>query len=147
MTESRKDEQKSLARAGHDASTSSNLPSSTGDSPKEVTPKDISPKDASWADRSARNISSRDQDEHDEALLDEAVDQTFPASDPLAELPATHGYTPYVHGADEEEDSLDEAIEMTFPASDPIAIPSSEELTHEKMLRNSQPPRPATQSR
>jgi hypothetical protein len=58
--------------------------SSHGDSPVEVTPKDITPDDASWADRTERKIASGDKDERHEALHDEAVDLTFPASDPIA---------------------------------------------------------------
>jgi hypothetical protein len=58
--------------------------SSHGDSPVEVTPKDITPDDASWADRTERKIASDDKEERHEALHDEAVDLTFPASDPIA---------------------------------------------------------------
>ncbi|MDB5824356.1 MAG: hypothetical protein JWR21_3060 [Herminiimonas sp.] len=58
--------------------------SSHGDSPVEVTPKDITPDDASWADRTERKIASGDTEERREALHDEAVDLTFPASDPIA---------------------------------------------------------------
>jgi hypothetical protein len=66
--------------APRDASHSS----SHGDSPVEVTPKDITPDDASWADRTERKIASDDTEERHEALHDEAVDLTFPASDPIA---------------------------------------------------------------
>lgn len=134
MSESKKAEQHSVA--SKEEMHSSSLPSSQGDSPKEMVPKDISPKDATWADLSERKIASSDPQEHEEALLDEAVEETFPASDPVAELPHRHSIDQ--HGSastDEEEELLDDAIEMTFPASDPIAIPSSEELTHERKLR------------
>lgn len=126
---------------------SSKLPSSQGDSPQEIIPKDISSKDAAWADLQERKTTSEDADERTEALLDEAVDESFPASDPVAELPSTQGNQQYCAGNDEEEESLDHAIEMTFPASDPIAIPSSEELHHEKDLRKSKPDRATAPAR
>ena len=45
---------------------------------------------------------------HIEELLDEALEETFPASDPIA----VHiGQPPF-----------DEALDETFPASDPVAI-------------------------
>lgn len=56
---------------------------------------------------------------HEERLLDDALAKTFPASDPVAELPAEPD-------APEEEKAketlLDTAIEMSFPASDPISV-------------------------
>jgi hypothetical protein len=65
------------------------LPSSHGDSPVEVTPKDISPEDASWQDRTERQLATGDRDEKKEAVLDEAVELTFPASDPIAPASVT----------------------------------------------------------
>lgn len=145
MNESREAEKKPLA--DKEKLQSSELPSSPGDSPKEMMPKDISPKDAAWADLHESKIGSDNRQEHEDALLDEAVEDTFPASDPVAEIPATHLGEQGMAGHDEEEESLDLAIEMTFPASDPIAIPSSEELSHEKDLRQSRVARPMTPSR
>lgn len=142
MTESRKDKQKQVPLK-NDAPASSTRPSSPGNAPQAITPMDIAPQDASWADRSIRKVSSPDKREHDEALLDEAGEQSFPASDPIAELAGAEGGEQYGAGTDEEEESLDHAIEMTFPASDPIAIPTSEEMSHEKALRNSKTGRPA----
>lgn len=142
MTDPRKT-QKNIPVAEAQARSAS-LPASMGDSPKEMIPKDISPQDASWADLHERKLQSNNAEEHTEALLDEAVDETFPASDPVAEMPGMHGSQQYCAGSDEEEESLDHAIEMTFPASDPIAIPSSEELHHEKALRKSNPGNSAT---
>lgn len=132
--ESKKVEQQQVTNKQQ--SQSSTLPSSHGDSPKEMAPKDISPEHATWADRTERKITSSNPNEHQEALLDEAIEESFPASDPIAEHPEPpssqrHSAAP----SDEEEESLDDAIEMTFPASDPIAIPSSEELSHERDLR------------
>lgn len=62
----------------------SELPSSPGDSPIGVTPMDVSPDDAAARDTKERAICSEDVEEHLEASLDEAVDLTFPASDPIA---------------------------------------------------------------
>jgi hypothetical protein len=61
-------------------------------------------------------------DSHDEQLLDSALNQTFPASDPVAELPVE---VPVTEEEKAEESLLDGAIEMSFPASDPIAVASS----------------------
>jgi hypothetical protein len=60
------------------------LPSSPGDSPVGVTPMDVSPDDATARDTTERAICSENIEEHQEAALDEAVDLTFPASDPIA---------------------------------------------------------------
>jgi hypothetical protein len=60
------------------------LPSSQGDSPIGVTPMDVSPDDATARDTTERAICSENVEEHQEAALDEAVDLTFPASDPIA---------------------------------------------------------------
>lgn len=54
----------------------------------------------------------------EEAQLDRAVENTFPASDPIAELPAAATSTKVI---DSEDALLDEGIEETFPASDPVA--------------------------
>jgi hypothetical protein len=59
---------------------------------------------------------------HDEKLLDTALKQTFPASDPVAELPCD---TPVPQEEQAKECLLDTAIEMTFPASDPISVQAS----------------------
>lgn len=59
-------------------------PSSFGDNSRSETPKDIAPQDAGARDLTERNITSPDLDERQEALLDDAVEMTFPASDPIA---------------------------------------------------------------
>ena len=56
---------------------------------------------------------------HDEKMLDHALKGTFPASDPVAELPVSEKPSEK-HQA--EECLLDDAVEMTFPASDPISV-------------------------
>lgn len=58
--------------------------SSFGNNSASVTPKDLSPQDAASKDLIERNINSSDPDQRQEALLDDAVELTFPASDPLA---------------------------------------------------------------
>lgn len=58
--------------------------SSQGDESLSVTPKDVSPQDATSRDVVARHVHSEDPDEKEEALLDDAVELTFPASDPVA---------------------------------------------------------------
>jgi len=58
---------------------------------------------------------------HEERVLDKALEATFPASDPVAELPAQG------HLTEKEivkETLLDDALELTFPASDPTSIAS-----------------------
>lgn len=111
-----------------DATHSSQLPSSPGDSPKEMTPKDITPSDAAWNDLTQRNISSGDPAQREEFLLDEAIEQSFPASDPTAELPASAVPEKMTQPSDEDEMLLDDAIELTFPASDPIAVTPHDKL-------------------
>ncbi len=58
---------------------------------------------------------------HGERMLDEALDDTFPASDPVAELPTPSKLT---EKEVVKEGLLDDALEFTFPASDPISISS-----------------------
>lgn len=60
------------------------LLSSPGNNSPSVTPKDVSPRDASAKDVTARKICSDDPDEREQEMLDDAVDMTFPASDPIA---------------------------------------------------------------
>ncbi|MDQ9171582.1 hypothetical protein Q8A64_14300 [Oxalobacteraceae bacterium R-40] len=60
------------------------LPSSPGDSPVGVTPMDVTPEDATSRDITERPVCSENAEEHQEAVLDEAVELTFPASDPIA---------------------------------------------------------------
>jgi hypothetical protein len=60
------------------------LPSSPGDNPVEIVPKDIPPDAAAARDATIRPTTSPDPDEREEALLDEAIEETFPASDPIA---------------------------------------------------------------
>jgi hypothetical protein len=60
------------------------LNASPGDNPVEITPKDISPSDAAARDMRVRPIASPDPEERGEALLDDAIEDTFPASDPIA---------------------------------------------------------------
>jgi hypothetical protein len=58
--------------------------SSPGNNSPVQTPKDVSPQDAASRDVVERKVTSSDPDEKLEELLDDAVELTFPASDPLA---------------------------------------------------------------
>ncbi len=58
--------------------------SSPGIDSPSVTPKDVDSDDASARDIRERKIASADEDERTEEQLDDAVDMTFPASDPIA---------------------------------------------------------------
>jgi len=76
---------KSTLRAGRAVSTASEKPSSSpGDASVAETPKDVSADNATARDRVQRNLSSDNLDEREEALLDDAIELTFPASDPIA---------------------------------------------------------------
>lgn len=55
----------------------------------------------------------------EEKALDSALKQTFPASDPVAEVPVDEAKSVQENA---KETLLDDAIEMTFPASDPISV-------------------------
>ena len=57
---------------------------SPGDNSPAVTPKDVSPDAAAAKDMTERKICSENVDEQEEELLDDAVELTFPASDPIA---------------------------------------------------------------
>ncbi|OWW21657.1 hypothetical protein [Noviherbaspirillum denitrificans] len=58
--------------------------SSQGIHPVSQTPKDVSPEDAASKDVTHRNLRSDDPDEKEEESLDDAVELTFPASDPVS---------------------------------------------------------------
>lgn len=72
------------------ASTTHNLPSSPGDNSAAVTPKDEGPDQATSHDIVKRKIAADDPVVKEEAQLDDALELTFPASDPL---PTTGGIT------------------------------------------------------
>jgi hypothetical protein len=55
------------------------------------------------------------QPEHDEDLLDHALDESFPASDPPAPDVADS------KAEQQQEEALDDALDDSFPASDPPA--------------------------
>ncbi len=57
-------------------------PGSPGDNSLSVTPKDVTPDDAASHDVVARHLDSADPDEKEQELLDDAIESTFPASDP-----------------------------------------------------------------
>lgn len=58
--------------------------SSFGETSLSVTPKDVTDQDASAQDITERHLQSHNSDEKQQALLDEAIDLSFPASDPPA---------------------------------------------------------------
>ena len=58
--------------------------SSFGDTSRSVTPKDVNECDASAQDMTERHLQSHDPVEKQQDLLDEAIDLSFPASDPPA---------------------------------------------------------------
>lgn len=58
--------------------------SSHGNNSPVETPKDVGPQDASAKDVVERKVCSPDPDEKEEEMLDDAVELTFPASDPPA---------------------------------------------------------------
>lgn len=57
---------------------------SPGDNSPSVTPKDLSSDAAAAKDMTNRKTCSDNVDEQEEELLDDAVELTFPASDPIA---------------------------------------------------------------
>ncbi len=68
----------------HSTAQASVRPSSPGNSPVVVTPKDIGPNAAAARDTTVRNVNSDNLEERQEALLDDAIEMTFPASDPIS---------------------------------------------------------------
>ncbi len=74
---------------------------------------------ATHTDKAAHQAHQAAHAEREEASLDNAVEATFPASDPIAEVPASATSAKVI---DSEDAELDKAIEMTFPASDPVAV-------------------------
>lgn len=58
--------------------------SSQGDNSASQTPKDVSSKHAASKDVTDRKLQSDDPDEKEQEMLDDAVELTFPASDPVS---------------------------------------------------------------
>lgn len=58
--------------------------SSQGNNSVSVTPKDLAPEDAASRDVTEHKMCSDDLEERAQALLDEAIEETFPASDPVS---------------------------------------------------------------
>ena len=54
------------------------------DNSASVTPKDVEPDTGSAKDVVERHLDSADPDEKQQEMLDDAIELTFPASDPLA---------------------------------------------------------------
>ena len=72
------------SRTNAPVETEADLPGSPGDNPLSVTPKDVTADDASSRDLVARHLDSADPDEKQQELLDDAIELSFPASDPPA---------------------------------------------------------------
>jgi len=79
--------------------------SSPGCNSPAQTPKDVAPQDAASRDIVERNITSSDPDEKLQAQLDDAVEQTFPASDP----PAVTGGVTRIDVPKEDEEKPEDA--------------------------------------
>lgn len=58
--------------------------SSPGTQAVSETPKDLAPEDAASRDLAERCLGLDDLEQLAQAMLDEAVEETFPASDPIA---------------------------------------------------------------
>lgn len=69
-----------------------------------------------------QTLETKDPAKHAERLLDDSLDNTFPASDPFVEKPQPEQLTATEKA---KEALLDEALEDTFPASDPISVTSA----------------------
>lgn len=69
--------------------SSSSSDSSQGKNPRSMTPKDVAQTDAAARDETQRQLALDEaaEDEHNEEMLDDAVEMTFPASDPIAVHP------------------------------------------------------------
>ncbi len=68
----------------HGAAASAIPHPSHQDNPVSITPKDVEPGDAAAQDQFERRLDSPDPDEKQQDLLDDAIELSFPASDPPA---------------------------------------------------------------
>jgi len=57
---------------------------SPGIQSSSVTPADVAPEDAASRDLTEHKMNSDDLEERAQAFLDEAIEETFPASDPIS---------------------------------------------------------------
>jgi hypothetical protein len=120
---------KSETRIEQDKSTQSAMShhvrqhSSPGDSSVSATPKDVWPGQAAAKDVTERKTYSDNQDERQEALLDEAIDLTFPASDPIS-VPSY------------------ESVRLKPQTETPQAIPILDENSMSIVVPNTQPDAP-----
>lgn len=72
-----------MANTKRDSNREGEVPPATGSPPGEHAPEDSNAGQA-FDDVIERRITSPDPDEREEALLDEAIEESFPASDPIA---------------------------------------------------------------
>lgn len=75
---------KQPAGAPNEPALDAGLPVSPGDNSLSVTPKDVEPCDATSQDVVARHLDSADPEEKQQEMLDDAIELSFPASDPPA---------------------------------------------------------------
>lgn len=68
------------------AADEAHVHTSFGETSLSVTPKDVDERDASAQDITERHLQSGDSDEKQQEMLDEAIDLSFPASDPPATI-------------------------------------------------------------
>lgn len=72
------------AVAPNEPALDAGLPGSQGDNSLSVTPKDVESCDATSQDVVARHVDSADPEEKQQEMLDDAIELSFPASDPPA---------------------------------------------------------------
>ena len=73
-------------KKAHNAVDEAHAHTSFGETSLSVTPKDVDEKDASAQDMTERHLQSEDSEEKQQEMLDEAIDLSFPASDPPATI-------------------------------------------------------------
>lgn len=87
-------------------------------------------------DPDKRKLQDKPSPKHKEEELEEGLEETFPASDPVSATRATRTGAPgevakaedkdtEAEAAHRHDDELDEGLEGTFPASDPLSITST----------------------
>ena len=75
-----------IRRKPDNAADEAHVHTSFGETSLSVTPKDVDERDASAQDITERHLQSGDSDEKQQEMLDEAIDLSFPASDPPATI-------------------------------------------------------------
>lgn len=94
-------------------------PSMPVETPGDEASRDVAPRFAGSIEVETEEFSFCQDPQSQEILLDEAIEMTFPASDPIAETTFAARHSACL---DSDELLLDDAIALTFPASDPVAF-------------------------